>query len=125
MNQYQLEDLLTATTQASVESFGIYLTLIAAYLVASYAAGPKLTFGQAATVSALFVVAALIAALSTYGYLSRSMPLAEELAAIKPEILYAAASPVLRNVLAIIEVVGIVSCLLFMRSIRKSSNGDT
>ncbi len=125
MNQYQLEDILTATTQASVESFGIYLTLMAAYLVASYTAGPKLTLGQAVTVSVLFVVAALIAVLSTYGYLSRSIPLAEQLTEINPERLYAASSPALRNVLAIIEVIGIISSLLFMRSIRKSSNDDT
>ncbi|MFK8021115.1 MAG: hypothetical protein AB8B86_15225 [Pseudomonadales bacterium] len=123
MNQYQLEDILTSTSLASVEAFGMYVTLLAAYLVASFAAGEKLSKGQAVTVSVLFIVAALVMTWTTYGFLSRSIPLAAELAAMNPDRLYGA-RPALRTIVAIIQILGIFSSLLFMRSIRCSRRGD-
>ena len=48
MTEYELLDLVTATSLASLESFGYFLTILASYLVASYLAGRQLTNTQAA-----------------------------------------------------------------------------
>jgi hypothetical protein len=124
MNQYQLEDLLTNTTLAGVEAFGMYLTLLVAYLVASFTAGKKLSLGQAMTVSILFIVSALVMTWTTFGFINRAIVLAIELTSINPDRIYGV-GPFVRNTMALIQVIGIFASLLFMWGVRNARNKNT
>lgn len=54
MTEYELLDLLTATSMAAMDTLGYYLTILARYLIASHFVGKQLTAAQAVTVSVLF-----------------------------------------------------------------------
>ena len=60
MTEYEIYDLIL-THQAGVNAaLAIYLSLVSAYLVIAFFVGKQLNRSQAVTVSALFVVAALM-----------------------------------------------------------------
>ena len=117
MTEYELLDLLTATSLASLESFGYYLTILASYLVASYLAGRQLTTTQAATVSFLFVCGALSTAYSSFNYMARAVELVDSLELLYTNRTYGA-QPFARNVLVGLQILGIIACLKFMWDVR-------
>ena len=119
MTEYEMADLLTSTTLASVEIFSTYISLIVAYLVATYLVGQKLTNSQMAAISILLVVTASSLAWGLYSYLSRAIPLADTLEAMNPGVHYGA-QPMTRNILTIVMFLGILVCLRFMWDIRHS-----
>ena len=51
MTQYELTDALTSIVQAQIGLFTAYISLTAAFLVAVYLAGRKLSTAQAITVA--------------------------------------------------------------------------
>ena len=106
MTEYELTDMLTNSTLAGVETFGMVVTLTGAYLVASYTAGKNLTTAQAVIISLLFVVAAVVMVTSNFGYLSRGIYLADQLKAINPDHQYVM-RPILRNAIAVVQVFAI------------------
>ena len=85
MTEYELEDVLTSTSAGSLEAFGMYVTIVASYLVVAYLAGSKLTTQQTFIVSVLFAVASLLATWSAYSYMERSIPFADALELLNPE----------------------------------------
>ena len=117
MTEYELLDLVTATSLASLEAFGYYLTILASYLVATYLAGQRLTNTQTATISVLFVFGAGATAYSSFNYMSRAVEIADSL-----ELLYASrtygAQPFARNLFVGFQILGIFACLKFMWDIR-------
>lgn len=117
MTEYELEDLLTSTTLAAVEVFGIYLTVLASYLVAAYLAGSKLNTTQAITVSVLFVFGAFLSAYTNFSYMARVIPIADSLELIHPDRLYGA-QPYAQRALFVLQVLGILACLKFMWDVR-------
>lgn len=117
MTEYELTDMLTNSTLAGVETFGMVVTLTGAYLVASYTAGKNLTTAQAVIISLLFVVAAVVMVTSNFGYLSRGIYLADQLKAINPDHQYVM-RPILRNAIAVVQVFAIITSLLFLWRIR-------
>ncbi len=68
MTEYEMADVLTSTTHASVNVFSVYVTLMIAYLVATYLVGSKLTNTQMAIISILFVVTASTLVWALYSY---------------------------------------------------------
>ncbi len=116
MTEYELEDLLTGTSVAAVDSFGMYVTILVAYLIAAHLAGKQLSSLQIVTVSVLFVVASSITLWATYAYMSRSIPLADQLELINPHRTYGA-QPLVRDIMAMVQSLGIIACLSFMWSI--------
>ena len=117
MTEYELEDLLTSTSLAAVESFGMYISITTAFLIASYLAGGKLSNPQAAIVSILYVVASAVSAWATIGYCSRAIPLANALEVIHPERIYGM-QPFVLVTLSALQTLGIIACLKFMWDIR-------
>ena len=117
MTEYELTDMLTNSTLAGVETFGMVVTLTGAYLVASYTAGKNLTTAQAVIISLLFVVAAVVMVTSNFGYLSRGIYLADQLKVINPDHQYVM-RPILRNAIAGVQVFAIITSLLFLWRIR-------
>ena len=118
MTEYELEDLLTGTSLASVDSFGMYVTILVAYLIAAYLAGKKLSPLQVVSISVLFIVASGITTWATYAYMSRSIPLADQLELINPHRMYGA-QPLVRDIMLILQALGIIACLSFMWSVKR------
>ena len=113
MTEYELADLLTSTTVAAVETFAVYISLMVAYLVATYLAGQKLSKPQIVTVSALYIVATSILIWAYYFYMSRAIRLADMLEELNPEAHYGA-QPIARDILAVMMILGMLACLKFM-----------
>ncbi len=121
LTEYELEDILTSTTSASVESFGMYITLVASYLVVAYLAGDKLTTQQAFIVSVLFSISALLVTWSAYNYIGRSIPFADALEVIHPERIYGA-QPYTKYWMTNLLLAGICASLKFMWDIRHTKS---
>jgi len=119
MTEYEMADLLTSTTHASVDGFSAYVSLMVAYLVATYLVGQKLTNLQMAIISILYVVTASLMVWAVYSYMSRAIPIADKLEAMNPGTHYGA-QPMARNILAIAMSLGILACLRFMWDRRHS-----
>jgi hypothetical protein len=94
----------------------MYVTILVAYLVAAHLAGKQFSALQVLTVSVLFVVASGIAAWGTFAYMSRSIPLADQLELINPHRTYGA-QPLVRDIMALLQFLGIFACLSFMWSV--------
>jgi hypothetical protein len=119
MTEYELNDVLTTTGHAALETFSVYVSLMVAYLVATYLAGQKLSTTQITTVSILYVVTASILIWATYSYVSRAMWVSNTLEAMNPNINYGA-QPATRNILTIVMSFGVLACLRFMWDVRHS-----
>lgn len=119
MSEFELEYLLTETGLAAIQTFGMFVTVTSAYLVAAYLAGRRLTRLQAIIVSTLYLVAALIMTWATVGYITRSIPVADALELMHPDRLYALQPPV-RVVTLVLMLGGIFASLKFMWDIRKA-----
>ena len=117
MTEYEISDLLTSTSFAAVESFSMYVALMAAYLVSAYFAGQNMTRSQVVLVSILYSIAALGMTWNTYTYMSRAIPLADALGTLNPNLTYGA-QPFARNIAAVIEVLGVLCALKFMWDVR-------
>ncbi len=117
MTEYELEDVLTSTTNASLEAFTIYITLVASYLIVAYIAGRNLTHQQILIVSILFVFAALLATFSAYSYLARAIPMADALELMHPGRRYGA-QPFTAYWIGILMLMGVLASLYFMWQVR-------
>ena len=58
MSEYEILDLIASNTSDMATMFGMYLTVVSAYLVVAYFAGHQLSFVEAAALTSLFVFAA-------------------------------------------------------------------
>ena len=119
MTEYEIQDLLTSTSLASVEVFAYYTTVLGSYLVVAYLAGKQLSGTQALTVSILFVFASLMGVWSAFAYMARAVELADALELLHPDSSYGA-QPHIQKGMAIIMALGVVACLKFMWEIRHS-----
>ena len=122
MTEYELEDLLTSTSLAAVESFGMYVSITTAFLIASYLAGGKLTNPQAAVVSILYVVASAVSGWATIGYCSRAIPVADALELMHPERFYGM-QPLVLVTMSVLQTLGIIASLKFMWDTRHTETG--
>jgi len=117
MSEYEMADLLTGLVDGTVATFEVYISLMIAFLVATYLSANRMTRSQIISVSTLFSVAALLATWATYSYMNRAVPLAAELTLINPDKTYGA-KPVVRDMMAIIMILGIFASLKFMWDVR-------
>ena len=117
MSEYEMADLLTGLVDGTVATFEVYISLMIAFLVATYLSANRMTRSQIISVSTLFSVAALLATWATYSYMNRAVPLAAELTLINPDKTYGA-KPVVRDMIAIIMILGIFASLKFMWDVR-------
>ena len=117
MTEYEIQDLLTSTSFASMEVFMYYVTVSGSYLLVAYLAGKRLTSTQALTISVLFVFAAFMGVWSAFAYMARAVELADALELLHPDRSYGA-QPHMRYGMAIIMSLGVIACLKFMWDVR-------
>ena len=105
---------------------GIYLSLAFAYCAAAYVAGNKLTTFQVILATAMFVGAAELHAMSMITWVSAARDMLETTAQINPQIMERQQSQSMtvwtRAFGITVWQVGILGCLFFMWSVRRSKN---
>ena len=117
MTEYELQDLLTATSLAAWDVFAYYLTILASYLVATHLVGRRLSTLQAICISVLFVFGSFAAAQTSFFYMARAVELADSLELLHPDRVYGG-QPFGRNMLFGFQCIGIIVCLFFMWQVR-------
>ena len=117
MTEYELSDLLATNGLAVVETFSLYVSVMAAYLVATYLAGSKLSTSQIVTISTLYTVAASFFIWVISAYANRAIEYSNELEALRPDMTYGA-QPAARNVILVIMILGVLASLKFAWDIR-------
>jgi len=117
MTEYELQDLLTATSLAAWDVFAYYLTILASYLVATHLVGGRLSTLQAICISVLFVFGSSMTALTSFFYMSRAVELANSLELLHPGRVYGG-QPFGRNLIFGFQSIGIIVCLSFMWQVR-------
>ena len=117
MTEYEIQDLLTATSLAAWDVFAYYLTILASYLVAAHLVGRQLGTLQAACISVLFVFGSYVTATTSFFYMARAIELADSLELLHPDRVYGG-QPWGRNMLFGFQCIGIIVCLIFMWQVR-------
>lgn len=124
MTEFELEELATSTALAAVETFGMYVTVLASYMVVAYLAGKRLTKVQAATASTLFIVASTLTAYTSTSFFFRVVPWVDSLERINPGKYYGA-QPFVGYWMGGLMGLGILASLLFMWQVRHSSSDSS
>ena len=119
MTEYEIQDLLTATSLAAWDVFAYYLTILASYLVATHLVGGRLSTLQAICISVLFVFGSYTTAQTSFFYMTRAVELADSLELLHPGRVYGG-QPFGRNMLFGFQCIGIIVCLIFMWQVRQS-----
>ena len=117
MTEYELQDLLTATSLAAWDVFAYYLTILASYLVATYLVGGRLSTLQAISISALFVFGSFFTAYTSFFYMARAIELADSLELLHPDRVYGG-QPFGQKAMFVFQSLGIIVCLIFMWQVR-------
>ena len=117
VTEFELEYLLTETGIASLQAFGMYVTVTVAYLVAAYTTGKDLSKSQVLVVNTLYIISASVMTWATVGYITRAIPFADALELIHPGRRYGMQPPV-QIAVAVVELSGILASLKFMWDVR-------
>ena len=119
MTDYESLDLAQSAFSSSLAAYALFLSIVTGYLVTAYLVGRELSRGQAWILNLLFVVVVSIAiwSVSSYiywGVVYTSLATLDEvrLSAMVPE-------PWLPVFMAVVNVVAVVACLLFMWNVRQ------
>ena len=121
MTEYELADLLNSNGQALVETFAVFVSLMAAYLVAVYLVGDKLARSQLMIISCLYVVAGLFFIWTTLAFANRAIYYADAMEALHPDQTYGA-QPFARNIIVLAMLLGMIASLWFVRKVRHTRN---
>ena len=122
MTEYELQDLLTATSLAAMDVFAYYLTILASYLVATHHVGGRLSTLQAISISVLFVFGSYTTAYTSFSHMARAVELADSLELLHPDRMYGA-QPFAQKALFGLQFLGIIVCLIFMWQVRHPKTG--
>ena len=117
MTEYELQDLLTATSLAAMDVFAYYLTILASYLVATHLVGGRISTLQAICISVLFVFGSYVTAYTSYSHMARAVELADSLELLHPDRVYGG-QPFGQKAVFGFQCIGIIVCLLFMWQVR-------
>lgn len=121
MTEYELVMSITELHELAAQAMVNYMTVISGFLITSYAIGAKLTRWQMRFLTFIFVFFALFCILGSVGYFATSVPLMQELATRSSYINgYLLAIPP-HVIVGVLELFGIIGCLLFLRDIRHSA----
>ena len=121
MTEFEIVEAYMSSQSMAMSAMVIYLTIVSGYLIAAYMAGANLTRSQLLFISSLFVMFSLFSVWGSvayfaigdqYGYQSDTLGIARyRLFGITPPI-----------AVGLVELLGILGCLLFMRDIRSAEN---
>ena len=117
MTEAEALEMIAFYTANGIESFSLYLSFTAAYLVTAYIVGSNLSRFQALAVSGLYCIAAASAALSLLGGIQAWIAIMESTPTVLDDVpLY---NPTLwLTMMPFILIPGIVVSLYFMWSVR-------
>ena len=121
MTEAEALEIIAIYTANSIESFSLYLSFTAAFLVTAYFVGAKLSLAQTFAVSGLYCIAAISASLSLVGGIQAWIAVKESTPTVIDQIpIY---NPTLwLTMMPVILVPGIFVSLYFMWSIRHSKS---
>ena len=117
MTEYEVSDLLTSTMTAVSPLVTNLATVIFAYLVVAWFVGSRLSRGQAALISLVFIFFGGLSAFTMHTRLERALYYQQALASMNPE----AAGSLNGGVIIFISAVMVallLACLLFMWQVR-------
>ena len=125
MSSYELADLGQSAFGNSLSAYGIFLSLVTAYLATAYLVGKKLTGAQVSLLTALFVIVASLVGFSVAAYTNAGT---EMIIRAFPESRGGLLGPRLwlTPLVMMVNVFTVTMCLKFMWDIRhpKTSNPD-
>ena len=124
MTEAEILELIQLAYSNSLASFAIFLTIVAAYLVAAFQAGAKLRFSELVIVNTLFVVMSSISIFTTSAFGLTGHNLTAELAEIDPST-NRYDHPLLLVLFGIAEVASVLACLWFMQGRRRGKNSES
>jgi hypothetical protein len=121
MTEYELGEILHSNYAGLWQGAQMYFTLVSAYLVVAYLVGAKLSSGQNAVVTALYIV--WVAGVTQWQYTTSTQTLGiiDELLSIESVILPSPAESEVQVVLygfLVVQVLGILASLWFMWKVR-------
>jgi hypothetical protein len=108
---YERTDLIMAANINGITTMSIYVSVVAAYLVAGFIAGKKLSGPQLWITSCLFVAFSLILTAQTYSFFGVAIVYISERNVL--------VSSIMQTIVGVSQIVGIVAALSFMRYSRK------
>jgi hypothetical protein len=122
MSPYELADLAQSAFGNGISAFGIFLSLVTAYLAVAYLVGKKITGTQTGILTTLFLTTSGIAGFAVAAYTKAGMEL--NIRAF-PNSSDQPFGPKLWLVTAIVIICifSLAMCLKFMRDVRRQSNG--
>ena len=114
---YERTDIIMSANMNGVTSMSIYVSVVAAYLVAAFVAGHRLSRPQLLITSTLFVVFALILIMQTFTFFSVAIIF------VAPE--HETTPSIMAATVGIVQLVGIIAALSFMRYSRQQTERET
>ena len=123
MSPYEMAELAQSAFGNSLSAYGIFLSLVTAYLATAYLVGKKLTGTQVGILTALFVIVASLVGFSVAAYTNAGTEMIiRAFPESRGELL--APKPWLTPVIMMVNVFTVTVCLKFMWDVRhpKTSN---
>ena len=119
MTEYEITSLGASIMANFLATFTIFLTIVTAYVITAFVAGPRLTLYQLSIVNACFVTSSLV-----IGFLSiTSYQRATSLVKHTWDFTETTAPPIDVSLVILLLYIGLlVGSFLFMRSVRRGSN---
>jgi hypothetical protein len=118
MTEAELWEQQVQWMSAGGDAMMSFITIMFAFLVMAYFAGSKLSRIQLIIASALFIWASCLMIYGTIGYFYRAQMFVDRLVEIDPELRFFF-SPTTSIVVALMMLIGMAVCLLFLHQSRK------
>lgn len=118
MSEAELWDQQVQWMVAGGESMMGYVSIMFAFLVMAYFVGEKLSRNQTIIACALFVWASLMQIYAAIGYFWRAQMFVDRLLEIDPALVFFL-SPGVTVLIALMMLIGMVVCLLFLQQTRR------
>ena len=121
MSAYELNDLMMSWFTQMGQDANMYLALLSGYLIAAYAVGAKLSRVQVVIINSLFVVWTTMHVLSLVGELRAVGKIQDKLLELGAYTVQTSQdTSALGSIFVIIQIVGILAALYFMRNVRRT-----
>lgn len=118
MTEAELWDQQVQWVSGAGDSMMSFISIMFAFLIMAHYVGSKLSRTQVGIASALFIWAACLMIYAVLGFFYRAQMFADRLKELDTELTFFL-SPWMAIVVALMMIIGIMVCLLFLRQARK------